>query len=30
VKDSSVTYKDCTYEGKSMAKYIYEPFWGSQ
>ena len=29
LKDSSVTYKDGTYEGKSRAKYIYEPFWGS-
>ena len=29
VKDSSVTYKDGIYEGKSRAKYIYEPFWGS-
>jgi major membrane immunogen (membrane-anchored lipoprotein) len=27
--DSSVSYKDGTYEGKSRAKYIYEPFWGS-
>ena len=29
VQDSSVKYKDGTYEGKSRAKYIYEPFWGS-
>lgn len=29
VKDTTVTYKDGTYEGKSRAKYIYEPFWGS-
>jgi uncharacterized protein with FMN-binding domain len=29
LKDSSVTYKDGTYEGKSRAKYIYEHFWGS-
>jgi major membrane immunogen (membrane-anchored lipoprotein) len=29
VQDSSVRYKDGTYEGKSRAKYIYEPFWGS-
>jgi major membrane immunogen (membrane-anchored lipoprotein) len=26
--DSSITYKDGTYSGKSRAKYIYEPFWG--
>jgi major membrane immunogen (membrane-anchored lipoprotein) len=29
VQDSSVKYKDGPYEGKSRAKYIYEPFWGS-
>jgi major membrane immunogen (membrane-anchored lipoprotein) len=29
VQDSSVRYKDGTYEGKSRAKYVYEPFWGS-
>jgi major membrane immunogen (membrane-anchored lipoprotein) len=29
VQDSIVRYKDGTYEGKSRAKYIYEPFWGS-
>jgi major membrane immunogen (membrane-anchored lipoprotein) len=29
VKDTTVTYKDGTYIGKSRAKYIYEPFWGS-
>jgi major membrane immunogen (membrane-anchored lipoprotein) len=28
VKDTAVTYKDGTYEGKSRAKYVYEPFWG--
>jgi major membrane immunogen (membrane-anchored lipoprotein) len=28
VKDSSVVNKDGGYEGKSRAKYIYEPFWG--
>jgi major membrane immunogen (membrane-anchored lipoprotein) len=28
VIDSSVVYKDGGYEGKSRAKYIYEPFWG--
>jgi major membrane immunogen (membrane-anchored lipoprotein) len=28
-KDTTVRYKDGTYEGKSRAKYIYEPFWGS-
>jgi major membrane immunogen (membrane-anchored lipoprotein) len=29
VPDSPVKYKDGTYEGKSRAKYIYEPYWGS-
>jgi uncharacterized protein with FMN-binding domain len=29
LKDSSVTYKDGIYVGKSRDKYIYEPFWGS-
>jgi uncharacterized protein with FMN-binding domain len=29
VKDTTVIYKDGNYEGKSRAKYIYEPFWGS-
>jgi major membrane immunogen (membrane-anchored lipoprotein) len=29
VQDSLVTYKDGTYEGRSRAKYIYEPYWGS-
>lgn len=29
LKDSIVRYKDGTYEGKSRAKYIYEPFWGN-
>src|SRR5674476_1364207 len=29
VKDTTVMYKDGNYEGKSRAKYIYEPFWGS-
>jgi major membrane immunogen (membrane-anchored lipoprotein) len=29
VKDTSVIYKDGKYEGKSRAKYIYEPFWGN-
>jgi major membrane immunogen (membrane-anchored lipoprotein) len=29
VQDTSVRYKDGAYEGKSRAKYIYEPFWGS-
>jgi major membrane immunogen (membrane-anchored lipoprotein) len=29
VQDSTVTYKDGTYEGTSRAKYIYEPYWGS-
>jgi major membrane immunogen (membrane-anchored lipoprotein) len=29
VQDSTVTYKDGTYEGRSRAKYIYEPYWGS-
>jgi major membrane immunogen (membrane-anchored lipoprotein) len=29
VKDTTVMYKDGNFEGKSRAKYIYEPFWGS-
>jgi len=29
LQDSIVRYKDGTYEGKSRAKYIYEPFWGN-
>jgi major membrane immunogen (membrane-anchored lipoprotein) len=29
VQDSTTRYKDGTYEGKSRAKYIYEPYWGS-
>jgi major membrane immunogen (membrane-anchored lipoprotein) len=29
VKDTTVSYKDGTYEGQSRAKYVYEPFWGS-
>ncbi|MGC1390301.1 MAG: FMN-binding protein [Bacteroidales bacterium] len=29
VQDTSVIYRDGTYKGKSRAKYIYEPFWGS-
>ena len=29
VKDTTVVYKNGTYEGKSRAKYIYEPFWES-
>lgn len=29
VQDTSVIYKDGTYEGKSRATYIYEPYWGS-
>jgi major membrane immunogen (membrane-anchored lipoprotein) len=29
LQDSSVKYKDGTYEGISRAKYIYEPYWGS-
>ena len=29
IQDSSAKYKDGTYEGKSRAKYIYEPYWGS-
>lgn len=29
VKDSSVRFRDGTFEGTSRAKYIYEPFWGS-
>lgn len=28
-QDSSVRYKDGTYEGISRAKYVYEPYWGS-
>jgi major membrane immunogen (membrane-anchored lipoprotein) len=28
LQDSLVIYKDGTYEGKSRAKYIYEPYWG--
>jgi major membrane immunogen (membrane-anchored lipoprotein) len=28
IQDSSATYKDGTYEGKSRSKYIYEPYWG--
>ena len=28
-QDTSIMYKDGTYEGKSRAKYIYEPYWGS-
>jgi major membrane immunogen (membrane-anchored lipoprotein) len=27
--DSLVSYKDGTYEGRSRAKYIYEPYWGN-
>lgn len=27
-QDTSVKLKDGTYEGKSRAKYVYEPFWG--
>jgi major membrane immunogen (membrane-anchored lipoprotein) len=29
VQDTSLIYRDGTYKGKSRAKYIYEPFWGS-
>jgi major membrane immunogen (membrane-anchored lipoprotein) len=29
LQDSSVGFKDGTFEGMSRAKYIYEPFWGS-
>lgn len=29
VQDTSVIYKDGTYEGESRAKYIYEPYWGN-
>ena len=29
VQDTSVMYKDGNYDGKSQAKYIYEPYWGS-
>jgi major membrane immunogen (membrane-anchored lipoprotein) len=29
VQDTSLRFKDGTYEGKSRAKYIYEPYWGS-
>ena len=29
VQDTSVTCKDGTYEGKSQAKYILEPYWGN-
>lgn len=29
VQDTSVRYKDGTYEGISRAKYIDEPYWGS-
>jgi major membrane immunogen (membrane-anchored lipoprotein) len=28
VQDTSVIFKDGTFEGKSRARYIYEPFWG--
>lgn len=28
LQDSSSIFKDGTYEGKSRAKYIYEPYWG--
>jgi major membrane immunogen (membrane-anchored lipoprotein) len=29
IQDTSAVHKDGTYEGKSRAKYIYEPYWGS-
>jgi major membrane immunogen (membrane-anchored lipoprotein) len=29
VQDTSVNYKDGTYEGKSRSIYINEPYWGS-
>jgi major membrane immunogen (membrane-anchored lipoprotein) len=28
IQDTVVTFKDGNYEGKSQAKYIYEPYWG--
>jgi major membrane immunogen (membrane-anchored lipoprotein) len=28
VKDTSAKYKDGTYEGKSRAAYVSEPYWG--